>query len=170
MNTELQDLLARQAITQTLLRYTRGIDRADRELIRSVYHDDAVDNHGPFTGGPDEFVDWAMALMENFEVSQHSMSNIQIDVQGDRANVEIYLKILHVLKTPRVEEVIFTRLLDLFEKRGGAWKIARRTVVIDYSMTQPVSAPYSAKGSYAVSARHRSDPVYANHWASAPGT
>jgi hypothetical protein len=32
------------------MRYSRAIDRLDRELLLSVYHEDAVDDHGVFVG------------------------------------------------------------------------------------------------------------------------
>ena len=34
-------------------RYCRAVDRADRDLLVSVYHPDAIDDHGLFVGGPD---------------------------------------------------------------------------------------------------------------------
>src|SRR5262245_17777267 len=43
-------LLDKQAIQEVLARYCRGVDRADLELLRSVYHPDAIDNHGTFNG------------------------------------------------------------------------------------------------------------------------
>ena len=164
MDERIQQMLDRQDITNTLMRYTRGIDRVDRELLLSVYHPDAVDNHGPFKGGPREFVDWAMGLLDKFELTQHSMSNIQIDLRGDKANVETYLKVLHVLKEPRKEETIFTRLLDLFERRNGEWKIANRLVVIDYSTTRDVEEPFSEQQKYVRFARDKTDPVYTHRW------
>jgi SnoaL-like domain len=45
----------RQAIQDVLMTYSRGIDRLDRELLLSVYHDDAIDDHGVFVGSPEEF-------------------------------------------------------------------------------------------------------------------
>jgi hypothetical protein len=41
--------------------YSRGIDRLDRELLMSVYHEDAIDDHGVFVGNREEFADWAIA-------------------------------------------------------------------------------------------------------------
>ena len=37
------------------------MDRLDRELARSAYHDDAIDEHGGFVGPVDGFLDWAFA-------------------------------------------------------------------------------------------------------------
>ena len=56
----LRELLDRQEIHDCLMRYSRGVDRLDPDLIRSAYHDDAIDDHGMFVGTRDEFVDWVI--------------------------------------------------------------------------------------------------------------
>ena len=49
----IQELLDKQALHEIAMRYTRAIDRPDRELLLSLYHDDAIDHHGTmFKGGP----------------------------------------------------------------------------------------------------------------------
>ena len=50
-------LADRQAISDLLLSYCRGIDRLDRELVASCFHSDATDTHGSFQGTIDEFID-----------------------------------------------------------------------------------------------------------------
>jgi hypothetical protein len=35
------------------------MDRLDRELVRSAYHDDAIDDHAAFVGPVERFLDWA---------------------------------------------------------------------------------------------------------------
>jgi hypothetical protein len=57
--TELAD---RQAIRDVLMAYSRGIDRLDRKLLISLYHEDAIDDHGVFVGTREEFADWAIAM------------------------------------------------------------------------------------------------------------
>jgi hypothetical protein len=56
------ELKDRQDILDCLMRYSRGVDRLDRELLRSAYHPDAVDDHGMFAGGRDAFVDWVVDM------------------------------------------------------------------------------------------------------------
>jgi len=41
----LEELVARNAITEVLYRYCRGVDRRDWELLRSCYHPEAQDDH-----------------------------------------------------------------------------------------------------------------------------
>lgn len=52
----------RQAILDCLTAYSRGVDRLDRELLLSCYHEDAVDDHGMFAGDRDEFVEWVVGM------------------------------------------------------------------------------------------------------------
>lgn len=40
------EISAHIEIQQVLFRYCRGVDRGDKELLRSVYHPGATDNHG----------------------------------------------------------------------------------------------------------------------------
>ena len=57
---DVQRLLDRQAISDCVHRYSRGLDRHDDAMVASCYWDDAIDEHGPFTGSPDEFIAWAL--------------------------------------------------------------------------------------------------------------
>ena len=61
VNARLQELCDRADIFDCMYRYARGIDRIDRELLRSAYHDDAVDDHVGFVGPVDDFIDWPFA-------------------------------------------------------------------------------------------------------------
>ena len=45
MEKKLRELIDRQEIWQVLQNYGRGLDRFDRELLRSCYFDDAIDDH-----------------------------------------------------------------------------------------------------------------------------
>ncbi len=51
----LQELLDKQAIHEVLLRYCRGVDRRDEEVLRSVYHADAIHEHGEHAMNAREF-------------------------------------------------------------------------------------------------------------------
>ena len=57
---KVQELWDREQIRQCLVRYCRGVDRFDRDLILSAFHPDCLDEHGKFVGTPEEFVDWAL--------------------------------------------------------------------------------------------------------------
>ena len=42
-DSQLQELLDKQALYEVVARYCRGVDRADEELVRSAYHPDAIE-------------------------------------------------------------------------------------------------------------------------------
>jgi hypothetical protein len=116
----------RQDIYDCLLRYTRGVDRADRELMQSAYHADAIDEHGVATGDPEEFCDWAIGYhTENQRQHHHILTNTVLDLDGDVAHGETYYMFWgdNVVGPPTLS---FGRYIDRFEKRDGKWGIVRR--------------------------------------------
>ena len=90
------DLLAQIALRDLIMRYCRGCDRRDFALVRSLYHDDAIDDHGAlFRGGPDEFVAWLPQAMEPWELTIHSVTNSLFAVNGNHAEGEHYVRAWH---------------------------------------------------------------------------
>ncbi|MEO8804472.1 MAG: nuclear transport factor 2 family protein [Burkholderiaceae bacterium] len=92
MNLEatVRALSDRQDILDCLHRYCRGVDRFDRDLLLSVYHPDAVDDHGVFVGNREAFVDWALAYHAEHQLSHHHMIfNPTIELHGDTAHTEV---------------------------------------------------------------------------------
>jgi hypothetical protein len=134
---ELQD---RQAILDCLMRYSRGVDRLDRELLRSVYHDDAIDDHGMFVGDRDEFADWVVGMHSSTHLShQHCLFNHFCDLDGDVAHTETYYMFVGMNRVGEPLSMSGGRYLDRFEKRDGRWAIAARLCVRDWAPlpTQP---------------------------------
>lgn len=131
MTLELQDLIDRDKINQCLLRYARGVDRLDEELILSAFHADAIDFHAKGRcGSAKEFLGWWLPTQAHREVAQHYVTNGTIDIDGDMAHVESYF--LALMKTKGQDATFLTggRYTDRMEKRGGEWKIALRLVHI----------------------------------------
>lgn len=132
-------LKAEREITRVILRYARGSDRKDLELMRSAYHPDAVDRHGPSNGSVDQFLEWARGHHEKYEVMIHMQGSPQIELHGDVALVETYCLIFQKLKPELtyagsidIGVFIACRYVDRFECRNGEWKIAERNVVYDW--------------------------------------
>src|SRR5436190_5706644 len=90
MEGALRELLDERAIRNVVLTYCRGVDRMDRELVRSCYHDDATEVHGSFTGTIDGYLDWVWHVLSRYERTQHFVGNLLIELRADRAHVETY--------------------------------------------------------------------------------
>jgi hypothetical protein len=128
---ELQD---RQAINDCLMNYSRGIDRHDRELLLSVYHEDATDDHGVFVGNPEEFVEWALDMHTRTHfLHQHCILNYTCDLDGDTAHTEAYYMFLGMNREGTPLAWSGGRYLDRFEKRDGRWAIAARVCIRDWA-------------------------------------
>jgi hypothetical protein len=126
LEAKVRELSDHQDILDCLHRYCRGVDRFDRELLLSVYHPDALDDHGAFVGSRDEFVDWALAYHAEHQISHHHMIfNPTIELQGDVAHSEVYWLFFGENKT-KPNTLAIGRYVDRFERRDGRWAIASR--------------------------------------------
>ena len=133
-------LLDRVAILDLVARYCRGIDRRDFALVRSLYHDDAIDEHGAmFNGGPDAFVAWLPEMMAQFEATIHTIANSVVVLDGDRAEAEHQVRAWHRTHPPdRQEVIVWGRYLDRYERRSGMWKFVHRSLVFDHGELRAV--------------------------------
>lgn len=128
--TELAD---REAIRDCLFRYSRGIDRADPDMLRTVYWPGAMDYHTGFTGTGEEFIEWALPRLGVLEQKVHMLGNILIVIEGETAKVETYFWSSSVAPgDERRQSLVCGRYLDKFEKRNDEWRIAERLVVHDW--------------------------------------
>jgi len=131
MEKRLRELIDRQEIIDAMHRYTRGLDRADRELALSAYHPDAIDDHGPVVLQAAEFVDWALAMHAEQHLSHtHQISNIVIEIDGDTAHCESYFSVFCENKV-KPSMVTSGRYVDRFERRSGNWAIAARVALAE---------------------------------------
>jgi hypothetical protein len=171
----LQSLLDRHDIADCLTRFSRGMDRFDRDCFLSAFHDDAVIAAGPFVGTAPDCWDWAIPMHRAGQVlTHHSLLNNTVEIDGDTAHSETYYQFVarnHPWEEGGGETVMLAggRYIDRLERRpnehgDSAWKIALRTNIIEWSCIQPaMPLPFGDVPDIAangVSARDRSDPSY----------
>jgi hypothetical protein len=138
----IEQLLDRQAIHDCLVRYSRGVDRLDRDLLLSVYHPDAIDDHGMFVGGPEEFADWVIPMHTSMHLSQqHVLMNHSCDLDGSSAHTETYYMFVGMNRQGPPVSISGGRYVDRFEKRDGRWAIAHRVCVRDWILTDEAVDP-----------------------------
>ena len=83
----------RQAITELIYSYCRSVDRLDIPLGHSIWHEDGYADYGAaFYQGPGKgVIDQICAGHRNLLHHSHQVSNILIDLDGDRAGSESYV-------------------------------------------------------------------------------
>ena len=155
------DLVAKQACYDTLMRYARGVDRCDPELVRSTYHADAYDDHGGYQGDASGFVDWVKpTVMDTFTCTMHKLGNCLVEVDGNRAFAETYAIAHHVLGEAEEpsDMIMGIRYIDQLEDRGTGWKISHRQLSFEWERSLPVGSQKEYPG-FARGQRDGSDPV-----------
>jgi hypothetical protein len=129
------------ACTELIYRLARGLDRRDPEILRSVFHDDATDDHGTFVGSAKDFVPWVMGVLGTMIRTNHCISNTLVEVDGDAARSESYFQAFHHIQREGHVELLTAvgRYLDTFERRDGVWKIKHRCAVYDWNHVEPAA-------------------------------
>jgi hypothetical protein len=167
-------LVDKQACTELVFLLARAIDRCDEALMRSLFHPDATDDHGLFTGSASGFVDWVLPLLATMKRTQHCISNVLIELDGDHARGESYFVAHHTVSAENGSEafsIAAGRYLDRFERRGGAWRFAHRLAVYDWSASGASTDAWNraSPGAWTFGQRGQDDASYA-HFARRPNT
>jgi ketosteroid isomerase-like protein len=134
LESELTTLRDKEAIRDVIHRYCRGADRCDQQAFKDCYWEDGYDDHGFYGGNGQGFADYVIPILKQVDSSIHAITNTIIDLKGDRAFCESQWSVVHRLKKPDGDFLDFWhqgRYLDIFEKRGGEWRILCRTITGD---------------------------------------
>ncbi len=157
----IQELQDREAIRDCLATYCRGVDRLDREALLSVYHDDAIDDHGDYVGPASGFVDWAMNYHTSNQIrTQHALTNHLCELDGDVAHTETYWTYRALNRDEPKYICASGRYIDRFERRDGRWAIAVRVCVMDVPDPVMDAAGPFGDGQFQTTVRDSSDPSY----------
>jgi len=161
----IKELSDRAAISDVLMKYVRGVDRRDWDLVRSCYHDDAFQDHGAYAGGLDGLIDWSRKWHADIPVTMHAISNVLIEINGDVAVAESYL-VVHQMQPDETGRLLYSvagcRYIDRFEHRGEAgWRIARRIVPLVFTRPLDPAGDQPAITGALESRRDATDYIYA---------
>ena len=83
-------LTDRMAIGDLLTRYATAVDRRNWDLYRTVFTTDAEIDYtsaGGIAGTVDEVVAFLDEVLSGFEMTQHLVANLEVEVDGDTARV-----------------------------------------------------------------------------------
>jgi len=147
---KLKILWDKQEITEVINKFARALDRMDGDLMKACYWEDATEEHqDPIY--PDlfrwndkawSFVPIAMKGFENLKVTQHRISNILIELDGDEATAEAYVWAYHVHEEDGLDKegVLYGRHNFRFDKRNDEWRIKHRSTIFDWNAGGDASA------------------------------
>ena len=138
----LEEVADRIEIGQLVCKYSRAIDRRDYDLLKSLYAENSIDEHGGmFSGSGAEFVEWVSKILEASGHTSHQVLNHLIELAGDYAEGEVYTCNVHIMEDSEGRKVNISnviRYLDKYIKSGNGWQFLHRKTVADYTLNLPV--------------------------------
>lgn len=142
-------------------RYCRGADRADADILRTVYWEDGYDDHGAFSGNREEYIAWVIPVVrERFSAVQHVLGQTYTELDGDFAYTETYF-VQHSLRPDGLTYASPGRYIDRLERRNGEWRILeRKTMMSFFYPTAPADLEKQAAAGFPVGSMDREDPSY----------
>lgn len=134
---------AKLAVAEVVHACAYAMDRRDMARLLDCYWPDATTRHGAYDGPSAGFYEQARPIMEGCKHAAHHISNVVVEVDGDRAMAQSYYFAHHrrAAQAGDGEEDAFFegRYLDLFERRVGDWKIIHRRGLADHSAAMPAA-------------------------------
>lgn len=141
MSTLLSD---RETIVDLIYRYCRSVDRLDVPLGHSIWHDDATADYGAevYQGDGKGVIDHICAQHRHALHHSHQVTNILLEIDGDRAGSESYVfAALRVQRGDELQQIsVWSRYVDRWSKRDGRWGLDHRTTLRDFDEIRPVVA------------------------------
>lgn len=143
--TTLETLIAKDDIRELALLYSRGVDRQDVALLRTLYTTDGWDSHGPYFDGPaQDYVDFLARQLPHMHIGAHHICNHLVSVDGDTGEGEVYAIAWHLIPDGAgglKHDVQAVRYIDNYRREDGQWRFAKRTVSFDMKIVLPADDP-----------------------------
>ena len=162
---EVYELVEKNKIYENLMKYVRGQDRKDLDLMKSAYWPDATDNHAVFVGNGHEFCEMAYnGQKKSGHAALHHCSNVLIELSGNQAKCESVFLYVMIFTERNETKLVGGRYKALCEKRCGEWKILRRSCIFDWanelSGAQDFEGIFSFPPTALVGDLYPKDPIY----------
>lgn len=162
---------AQFAIEQAMRTYVRAVDRSDFDLFRDVYHPDAVIDHADYSGDVSGFVDYVRSRRAHMRQSTHMLSHVMVDLVGDSLAlaeaygmaVQTYTAGAEIVADGHAEARVTSwyRYVDRFERRDGAWRVARELLVVSDMEIRQCVEPTVFPARWTLAEPSTDDPLYA---------
>jgi hypothetical protein len=134
-------LIDKQEISDLVMRYCHALDTRDWDLLERCFAPDIVfEGEGLPTGqGFAQIRDTISTALSGLDQSQHYVSNLRIDLHGDKAFLECYLQAQHVRSSagPDSNFLVAGIYRDEVVRTNGSWRFTRRALAVTWSSGNP---------------------------------
>ena len=166
MDPRLQDMLDHHEIRQLLATYCHGCDRGDEVEMAGTYSAESWDDHGPRKMDGRRFaIETVEESLRTTTVVSHMLGQSLIKVAGDSAGVETYFiaTVIYPGRNGVADKLnqLGGRYIDTLVRENGAWKIAKRICLREWSISHPVERDWLAGKGFEQTRRGAADHSYA---------
>ena len=138
------DALAdRLAIDDLLTTYACAVDERDWDAFRSVFTVDAILDYTAF-GGPrgsaGEVAEWTARALQVIDASQHFITNLRLQLNGDEATARTYVYSPLAVKGGGGIMHAGGSYADRLRRTADGWRITERVAELTWS-DRPVRVP-----------------------------
>ncbi|MDR7276020.1 nuclear transport factor 2 family protein [Catenuloplanes atrovinosus] len=126
-SNDVQELLDRAAITDTLYRIARAMDSKDWDLLAAGYTEDAQGDYvNAAASGRTEIVEGTRAFLGSLDATHHAVHNIEVSIDGDVATTHATMTAQHVRGGEQF--LLGGTYDDTFRRTEQGWQISNRRI------------------------------------------
>ncbi|MBU6281449.1 nuclear transport factor 2 family protein [bacterium] len=116
-------------VRDVVLRYARGVDRRDLDLVRACFEPGAPYAGSLATGTVEDALRSLADALGRWDATMHFVGNQLVELHGDRASCESYAIAFHRRERgdDSAELVVGIRYEDELARGPAGWRIARRS-------------------------------------------
>lgn len=121
-------------------RYAKGCDRKDQQLILSCFTKTAELTSPIATQKGHKDIGTIPAILEQmFEATQHRVTNVYVEIEGNTARGETYCNACHLIckEGQRSIEEWAIRYQDEYSLSTNGWQYTRRELIVDWVEARP---------------------------------
>lgn len=130
---QIQYLVDRTKIIETVYLYATGVDTKDWVLYRTIFADEIKVDLSSVSGGApgwthlsaDEWTAGLVDIFDGIESSQHAMSNPRVEIDGDVARCVMYVQAEHYFKNDQGDDfwTVGGYYTNDLVRAGDEWKL-----------------------------------------------
>jgi uncharacterized protein (TIGR02246 family) len=129
MDKTIQELVDLRAIEQLMVRYADRIDANDPEGAAACFAEDGIGNYWGKFQGRKAIAARLSKILDAFAATSHHLSNVNIELDGDRATSMAYVYAFHRLADTNDPMHYWGRWVDRLVRLEEGWRFAEREVV-----------------------------------------
>jgi hypothetical protein len=131
-----QTMLDQHQIAEVLTSWGHCRDKDEWDTLASCFHEDATIHISWISGSAKDFIERSKKMNAEHlpgEHAKHFIGGARVRVNGMRAVSECHVDLMtrQFVDGYEFDFEVWSRFLDLFEKRDGVWRISNRTAIYE---------------------------------------